>query len=274
MNGSAAIVVRASLGRRLKAARVNARKSVVDVTSTGVCSKAKLARIEAGQQRVQVGDVRALGWCYGLSEEEIGALADMALNTAAEGWWEDYGDVLPSWFSTYVELESAAVEMWCYEPELVPGLLQVPAYTRAVAHADLGVVNGTEERVVELRAERQRAAFARERPLQLRAVLGAGCLTRQVGGSEVMTYQQQQLLRMTEQTPNADIRVLTWGAGAHAAMQGAFVILAFADEAHPDVVYLETKAGARYLTKENAVADYRRIFESIERSSSPMKEFL
>src|SRR5215207_2477746 len=46
-----------------------------------------------------------------------------------------YGDVLPPWFRTYVDLESAATLIRTYEGQFVPGLLQTDDYMRALVRA-------------------------------------------------------------------------------------------------------------------------------------------
>jgi len=43
------------------------------------------------------------------------------------------------------------------------------------------------------------------------------------------------------------LQVLTYAAGAHPAMDGAFEILRFPDAADPDVVYLQYRRGSIYL---------------------------
>lgn len=267
------IVVRRSLGRRLKAYRVQARKTVADVAAASIASKAKLARIEAGQTPVKVSDVRALCWLYGVDAETTEALVAMALNTNQEGWWESYREVVTPSFATYVELESAASEIQYYDPELVFGLLQTPEYTRAICQADPEMEPAQVEPTVALRAQRQRAAFGRQYPLRVTAILGAGVLAREIGGTELMAAQRARLLAATVE-PHINLRVLPWSGGAHAAMQGAFTILRFDVDDHPDVVYLETRAGGRYITDEDPVTDYGRLFRRVLGQTQPIEEYL
>lgn len=267
------IVVRRSLGRRLKALRTAARKTTADVVAASICSKAKLNRIEAGAVPVKIGDVRALCWLYGADQTTTDLLADLAVSTAREGWWEDYGDVMPSWFGMYVELESAASRTLVYDPELVYGLLQTPAYTRAVHEADHLHTPETVERNVSLRTERQRAAFNRTPPLEVTFIMEPAAIERQVGGPAVAEAQRQRLCDASAE-PHVDVRILPYSVGAHAAMQGAFTILEFDAEDDPDVVYLETRAGARYIERGAVVQDYRTLFRHILAKSVPIGEHL
>jgi hypothetical protein len=66
--------------------------------------------------------------------------------------------------------------------------------------------------------------------------------------------------------------VLTFDVGAHAAMGGAFRIFDFDDAEDPDVVYLETLVGARYLERPSELNAYRRVFRTIHDQSTPIGE--
>ena len=54
----------------------------------------------------------------------------------AFGWYRDYDDVLRGAWRDYLTLETAASKISAYEAQRVPGLLQTPAYARALAEAD------------------------------------------------------------------------------------------------------------------------------------------
>lgn len=266
-------VVRRQLGRRLRKLREGAGKLEREVEEARLISRTKLWRIESGKVPVKVPDVRALCWFYGADAELTDALANMAIGSSEQGWWEEYGDVVPAWFGLYVELESAAEQIRAYDPELVPGLLQTADYARAVYragqpdHDDQAI-----QRHVDLRLERQQTVFNLDPPPRLHAVLGAGTLARQVGGSEVMTAQLQRL-RELARLDHVEITVVPWEAGAHAAMLGAFVLLDFADAEDPSVIYLEAQVGARYLEKPGELAEYRRVFDLIDKQAIPIEEY-
>lgn len=266
------IVVRRSLGRRLKALREQAGKTSADVNELQI-SRPKLFRIEAGQVPVKVNDVRSLAWLYGADEPTTEQLVDLALNTADKGWWELYANVMPSWFTTFVELESAACRFWSYQSDLVPGLLQTIAYHQAVFDADPLQSPADAERTVQLRIERQRSAFERQRPLQADVVLSEAVLARQVGGPEVMAEQHQHLLELSHR-PSVDIHVLPFAAGAHAGMKGSFVVLGFDPDEHENVAYLEARTGGQHLWAPELVQVYEDDFARIRAQSIPIEEYL
>ena len=271
--GNGSVVVRRSLGRQLKALRIAAGKTATDVSAAGIASKTKLQRVEAGSVRIKMADVRTMCWLYGADASVTEKLAELALNTTDEGWWESFTDVMPPWFGMYVELEAAASQVFAYDPELIHGLLQTLAYSQAVSAADPTLTPETAQRHVGLRAERQRAAFGRTPPLQLTTVLGAGALTRVVGGERVMAEQRAHLLDISRQA-NFEVRVLPWDAGAHLAMKGAFNVLEFESPEAPSVVYLETYVGGRYVEQPKSLSTFRQMFEIISAMSVPIEEYL
>jgi transcriptional regulator with XRE-family HTH domain len=271
---SGSTVVRRQLGRRLRRLREVAGKSDRDVEESTLASRTKLWRIESGKTPVKVADVRALCWLYGADPATTEALTSLAMATVAQGWWEDYGDALPGWFSLYIGLEAAATEIRLYDPELVHGLLQIPGYVRPL-YEEFGaeVDEVTVQRQIQLRHERQRILTNRTPPVALTAILGAGVLARPVGGPKIMADQVARL-RELSRLENVDIRVVPWEAGAHAAMHtGAFTILDFADHEDPSVVYVETHTGARYLEKPEELGGYRKIFDLVYRKTVSIEEY-
>jgi hypothetical protein len=72
-------------------------------------SEWKIHRLENGQGRLQERDIIDLLRLYEVTDpDEIAELLALAREANTPGWWQHYGDVLPQWFRTYVDLESAA----------------------------------------------------------------------------------------------------------------------------------------------------------------------
>ncbi|MFF8614893.1 Scr1 family TA system antitoxin-like transcriptional regulator [Streptomyces sp. NPDC015350] len=117
-------------------------------------------------------------------------------------------------FPQYVGYEGRAAEIRLYEIGIIPGLLQTPEYTRALANS--AVRRGTitpeqaEERVSFL-AERQ-AALVRPRPPTILVVMDESCIRRQVGGAKVMAAQLDRLLEFAEQ-PNTVLQIAPYDIG-------------------------------------------------------------
>jgi Domain of unknown function (DUF5753)/Helix-turn-helix domain len=267
------VVVRKSLGRQLRALRLKAGKTAADIDTSGVASTSKLHRIETGAGPFRLETVWALCQVYGVDDATKDRLAEMARHTNDSGWWEDYTDVMPSWFGTYVELESAATTAFSYHSEAIPGLLQSPAYQRAMFGTYPDPNGDFIRRQLQMRSERQRGALDRKPPLEMTAILGEEALLREVGGHSGMVEQRQHLLRL-DRRAHLTVRIVPCEAGAHPAMKGAFTILRFdGDSVHPDIVYLETYVGGRYIEDQMTVAEFHRMFQKVHRMSVSIEEF-
>jgi transcriptional regulator with XRE-family HTH domain len=265
-------VVRRALGRRLTRLRLATGMSRREVAEAKLgISEATLHRIETGNVRVTAASVRALCWLYGVDQSVTDALAELAVGTAHEEWW-DTSPVIPEWFKLYIGLEASARKICTYDTELVPGELQTDDYASAVFAAAKVATADDAQRQVTLRLQRQRSLFARTPAPRLVTILGEAALVRPVGGSDVLKGQVEHL-RTVDALHHVEIRVLPWSAGAHAAMAGAFRILDFEDPEDPEIVYLESHVGALYLEETAQLAEYRRIFELIRASSIPLAEY-
>jgi transcriptional regulator with XRE-family HTH domain len=108
-------VVRRALGRRLTRLRTAAGMSRRDVADAKLgMSEPTLHRIETGKTPVTQANVRALCWLYGVDQSHTDALAELAIGTSHEEWW-DANPVIPDWFKLYVGLEASASQICTYE---------------------------------------------------------------------------------------------------------------------------------------------------------------
>ncbi|MFJ4784385.1 helix-turn-helix domain-containing protein [Streptomyces sp. NPDC088794] len=139
---------------------------------------------------------------------------------------------LPNWFQPYAEMESKAAYISSFQAQLVYGLLQTPAYARAVLGArDEGNIDGK----VAARLDRQRI-LDRDEPPVMWVVLSEAVLHQEVGGREVMREQLAHILAMQKRRW-LEIQILPFGAGAHTGLMGSFNLLRFTND--PDIVYTE-----------------------------------
>lgn len=263
-------VTRRQLGRRLRALRDAAGKSMADMAAIKIMSAAKLYRIEAGTTAVKISDVWALCRIYGADDKTTDALAGLAAGTNDKGWWHDYGDIMPADFELYLGLEAAAQSIHTYDPERIHGLFQTADYAREIERATSSQEDSV-ERYVALRMERQKTVLDKTPPSQIVAVIGAGALARLVGGSPIMTEQIDRL-RELNRLDHIDIRALPFSVGAHAAMLGAFTIMDFDDPDDPPVAYVETYSGARFIEDVEQLERHRAVFASIYQQSVPIEE--
>ncbi|MER6816430.1 helix-turn-helix transcriptional regulator, partial [Spirillospora sp. NPDC000708] len=148
-------VRRRRLSRELRKLREAADMTADQVSERLEWSQGKLSGMETNKwRRPNPRDIRDLCELYGADEAATEALMAMARESRKRGWWEeDFGDVLGS---AYVGFEQEARTLHTYQPLVIPGLLQTPAYVRALARADLARDTDEIERRVEMRMTRQR----------------------------------------------------------------------------------------------------------------------
>ncbi|WP_279583153.1 DUF5753 domain-containing protein [Fodinicola feengrottensis] len=205
------------------------------------------------------------------------ALMALARETKAKGWWQSYGDVIPTSFELYVGLEAAAAGISWYEPDVVPGLLQTEAYARTIL--DKGGPKEFEpaelDRRVALRMERQKLLMRKKpAPLRLDVVLGEAVLRRAVGSPTVMAEQLRHLLIVSEQVPSVEIRLVDYSVGVHhqALEIGSFEMLEFpltpdGKRTEPSTTYVSLGCGALYLEKPREISYYQKVWRNLHESA-------
>ncbi|GGK34901.1 helix-turn-helix domain-containing protein [Nocardia camponoti] len=253
-------VLRIALGgqlRKLREAKGITREAAGEAIRG---SHAKISRLELGRTGFKERDIRDLLTLYGVRDPaERDAFFDLARQANEPGWWHRYSDLLPSWFSTYLGLEQAASQIRTYEAQLVPGLLQIPEYTRAIVTT--GLADDEAERRVQVRQLRQ-DVLSRTDPPTVWAIIDEAVLHRPVGGIEVHRAQLRHLVEMSK-LPNVTVQVLSYAAGAHAGAGSSFSILRFAEAELPDIVYLEQLTSALYLDRKADLARYLSVMDQL-----------
>lgn len=219
-------------------------------------SESKISRIELGRVSFKIRDVADLLTLYGVVDEAPRTLLlNMAREANQPGWWHAYGDLLPSWLQSYLDLEAAASLIRTYEIQFVPGLLQTEAYARAVITLGHSGAKPDEiDRRVSVRMARKQLLTRADAP-QLWVVLDEAVLRRPIGGRDVMRAQIEALVQANTM-PNVRLQILPFRFGGHAATGGAFSILRFAEQELPDVVYVEFLTNAYYIERQEEVDQY------------------
>jgi transcriptional regulator with XRE-family HTH domain len=268
-------VRRRQLGGALRRLREAAGKSAKEAADWAGVSTSTLSKIERGVQAVKIGHVRLLAQLYGVGAPEADTLIRLAREANQRGWWAAYGDTVPDWVRTYLDLEQDASELWAYESGLIFGVFQTPAYAEAITAATQPGA-GTDElaKLVAFRTIRQRRLFGDRAP-SLRVILDEAVLRRPVGGPAVMREQLEHLSEMAK-LPHVSVLVQPFSAGAHPSIGLAFTLLRFADAdtAGMDCVYLENAQGALYQERPGDLVRYTAMFEQLSESALPTEESL
>jgi hypothetical protein len=233
-------------------------------------SASKLSRLEKAQGLPQLRDVRDLIELYRIADTPDGdRLMRWARDGRRKGWWVDFDDVLPPDQHEFIGYENEATTCLAFAIPIVHGLLQTPAYARALI-ANMGPSYSEEEieRVVKTRLIRQQNLSDRAgaSPLELRVVLHEVCLTQSVGSDEALT-EQLESLQTSAKADNIDVRVLPASSPTHMAAMSMWQHFSFGEDIDRDVVFVETTSGFRYIEDEPAVRRHERWFADLVRRS-------
>jgi transcriptional regulator with XRE-family HTH domain len=222
-------------------------------------SAAKLSRIESGKGRrpPTENDVRALLELYGTDDYEVSVLLKLLQRAGEPGWWQRYDKrLMPEWFDRLVGLQEAAATIRTFEIQYVPGLLQTPAYTRAVVERGLPNAPASEvERRVELRRHRARLVSRTDAP-QLWAIIDESVLLRVLGSTDVMREQLAHLVEMAGRS-NVTLQIVPLSVTNASAPAIPITYLRFGGLDLPDVVYLEHIRSANFLEDRDETEEYR-----------------
>jgi transcriptional regulator with XRE-family HTH domain len=167
----------------------------------------------------------------------------------------------PEWVRPYIDLEARASRMRYYASQLVPGLLQTPAYARALLlSGQPGVSEDDLSRQVEARTSRG-VLLEGSDPIHLWMILDESILLRPFGTNpEVMRVQLEHLLTISER-PHIDLQVMPLKAGHHAALGGSLILLDFPDG--PDIAYLAGLGTGEVVESARTVKRYATIYDRL-----------
>ncbi len=240
------------LMRELKRLRETSGMSPDEAAQRLDFSVSTLYRLENGKSRVDADDLEDMLDLYDVRSPDRDALVALGRDSRRRGWWTTYKDVFTG---SYVGLESDAAMIQVASP-VIPGLFQTADYARAVISETRPLLDGAEiERRVAARIARQRAVLGRENPPDVHAVLDEAAVHRAVGGPAVMGDQLSALAKASTQ-PGVTVQIVPFAAGAHAALEGEFVILSFPDPEDPPVAYAEGLFGDLYLEAKEELDRY------------------
>lgn len=263
MPGTGPTVRARRLGQRLRDMREHAGLGAEEAAKRLGWSRAKLVRFETATAVPRSADTAAMCDLYGARSDERAMLIQLSGDAGKRGWWTAYDDVLTG---SYVADEALASQIRMWEPQLVPGLLQVEAYAWAVIEAGRSVDSDDVQRRVMARMARRTLLSKPDAP-QLIAIMDEAALRRPVGGPAAMREQLSELLRPRG---NVTVRVVPFTVGAFAGLEGAFTLLDFpAETTFPTEVYAESIAGDLYPESAEQLARISLAFERIEQVALP-----
>jgi hypothetical protein len=127
------------------------------------------------------------------------------------------GGPVKVWFMGWVDAEAKSHTLRVWQPIIFPGILQTPAYTRAL-FAVTGLPDDQIDEYVQSRLDRQ-AILDQPEPPSVVIVLDELVLHRLIGGEKVMSEQLARVVELSKR-PNVHIHILPTHTGANLGLGG------------------------------------------------------
>ncbi|MER6953071.1 helix-turn-helix transcriptional regulator [Streptomyces sp. NPDC000618] len=188
----------ALFGELLRHFREGALLTQEALASAIPCDRSLVARVEAGTRVPQEPFAKKC-------DEVLGSGGALVRLWGRIDWYSQVEH--PDWFQRMVAMEAKAVALYGYNAMVMPGLLQIPDYVRAL-HSRRADGELLENRI-RARLSRQPRYLAEGGPMYF-AVLDESCLRQAVGSPAVMRDQCAHLLSVG-QLPNIRIQVAPAG---------------------------------------------------------------
>jgi hypothetical protein len=252
-----ATIAKRRLARLLTEARENTgytANNVCDILNWG---RGKVGRFEANQwKRPEMSDIRDLVRIYELPDSGREEIEELAVKSRARAWWRDVADIFDSEFPGY---ENDATTIQVFMPLILPGLLQVPAYTEALLHAGPRPP-AWRRKAVEARQRRQEILDRADGTTpKFSAVITEASLLYRWGAREDRRQQIEHLIDLSARR-DLDLRIQRFEDGPPAGMHSMINIFGFRDD-EPSLVFLETDYAIEEVSKPDSVDRYTESFE-------------
>ncbi|MFI0721663.1 helix-turn-helix domain-containing protein [Streptomyces sp. NPDC021224] len=250
------------LGAALREYRLAAKLEQLQVAEVIAASQTRVSRIETGHVTARPIEIRAMLDAFGVTDLDIRKkLEDMSRASYRRGWWLEHAAHLRPDYLDYISLEDDATYIREWQPVLVPGLLQTPAYAEAVITAGPNFV--TPERVGQLGAVREtRQAKIAPGAANYTAIVWEPVFVHPLVTPEIHVRQLAHILAVLERQ-NVTLQVLPFAAGILAGTTSAFSSFSFDDEPIVEAVTMENVRGTSVLEAPADLAAYTNVFDQL-----------
>jgi transcriptional regulator with XRE-family HTH domain len=219
-----------------------------------------ISKLETGHRGIYRPSLENMLDRYEVRDPELReSIFALARDSGKQGWWQRYEGTLSPSTLDYISLETVATDIWTFQLHLIPGLLQIEPYARAVIASGISLGKPPDvDGLAEIRMRRQQILTS-PGPPRLWAIVSETVLHQRVGGAETMRAQLRRLVAASEQD-NVTLQVLPFSAGAHPSVNGSFTTLTTNDLS---VVLVENLTTGWYLEQAEDIQRYDRVFDHL-----------
>lgn len=243
-----------ALGAKLRGAREATGLSQRTLAKQLKIDQSVISRNESGERSPTRDEVAVLLDALDVEGEQRDEIIEAARDTSGSLWQATDLPEQPVQLAALLDIEQITREIVAWSPLIIPGLLQVGSYTRAIMRLS-PVPDGEVETRVAIRMGRKEI-LTRQKPAHLTALIGEAALRQQVGGVDVLSEQLHHLLAMSVR-PNIDVRIIATDTDWHPGLYGPFSLITVDNTT--SVVHLENARSAVFLPEADDVEGYRRV---------------
>jgi transcriptional regulator with XRE-family HTH domain len=219
-----------------------------------------LSRWENGERIPQLDQVAQILTMLGVTGERYDEIIALTKGTDEPHWLAVRLPEQRQQLNALVDFEQSATKLTQVSPTMVPGLLQVTPYIKAIMTGG-SVPAGEIAARVAIRIGRREVL--KTKPYL--ALVGEAALRQLIGSAEIMVEQLRHLAKMAAE-PNVDLRVIPFDSGWNPALEGPYFMVE--SGAAPPVVQLENRRSVLFLHEERDVDTYRDATEMVLRSAA------
>lgn len=265
-------ILRRRLGGLLRHYRKEAGLTLAQAGNTIEWENTRLSRVETGQYQIKTDDISSLLTSYGIAEAGTIAEVTRVIDSGSRAWWAAYADVLPQTYADVIALESEAVRIRGYFPQLIPALLQTPAYAHAIiSSSPRAATQRTATALVQVRQGRKEILTRPSGPTELRTVVDESALYPRAGSaSDLMRDQLLSLLDMSERQ-NITVRVMPLSAPVHSGLTSNMTIMDFRPP-WPSLAMVDHTRGGVFLEDAEDVKAFTEVFDAVYEAALPTDE--
>lgn len=242
------------LGAELRAVREREKVGVRQLAKRLGMGHAKISLWENGKKIPTTEDVAGFLGALGVGGDERDELLEKTRQAAQKTWIATGLPAIAQQLSALMEFERTATAIVHWNPLLIPGILQIGDYARAIMgddpHADTRVA---------MRLGR-RDVLTRRNPLDYTALIGEGALRQPIAAPDIMADQLRQVID-TAGRSNVTVRVVPSATGWHPGLLGPISTLRF-PRGKP-IVHLENHHATAFLFEDDHIAGFEDAMERI-----------
>jgi len=232
----------------------------------------KMSRVETGQYLIKADDASTLLSAYGVTDHDTITEVTRVINKGPRAWWAAYADILPRTYADIIALESEAKTIRAYFPQLIPALLQTPAYAHAIiSSSPRAEAQKAASALVQVRQARKEILTRPTGATSLRTVIDESALYPRAGStSDLMRDQLLSLLDMS-QRENITLRVMALDAPVHSGLTSNMTIMDFRHP-WPSLAMVDHTRGGVFLEEPEDVTAFAEVFDAVYEAALPIDE--